>query len=55
MIKENDYNLQIFNGDLGILLPDAADPDKLGAHFEKGHKSFRVIAPFRLPGLSFPG
>lgn len=47
LIQENDYTLNLFNGDLGILLP-AAD-EQLQAHFENSSDSFRTIVPSRLP------
>jgi exodeoxyribonuclease V alpha subunit len=50
LISQNDYQLQLYNGDVGILLPDAAateNPDQLWAWFIG--KALRRFAPARLP------
>ena len=49
MITRNDYYLQLFNGDIGIILPDRDDEDRLKAFFDLGENRFRKIAPARLP------
>jgi exodeoxyribonuclease V alpha subunit len=36
MITKNDYNLNLFNGDLGIILPDPSAGDRLQAFFRSG-------------------
>ena len=47
MINRNDYNLQLYNGDIGIVWPDAEGtarvwfPDRAGG--------FRALSPARLP------
>jgi len=46
-ILRNDYALQLFNGDIGIALPDA-DGQTL-VHFPQSDGSYRAIAPVRLP------
>jgi exodeoxyribonuclease V alpha subunit len=46
MVLKNDYVLRLFNGDIGICLPDAAG-ELLVWFPEQG--SFRPIAPIRLP------
>lgn len=58
LITENDYSLQLFNGDVGIIMPDAETGD-LMAFFPTGerlhkpsevwNRSFRKLRPFRLP------
>ncbi|MDZ7697409.1 MAG: exodeoxyribonuclease V subunit alpha [Deltaproteobacteria bacterium] len=49
MITRNDYHLRLFNGDVGILLPDPAADDDLRAVFETGDGSLRRLHPLRLP------
>ena len=47
MVLRNDYVLKLFNGDVGIVLPDASDT--LMAFFPDSDGSFRPMAPLRLP------
>jgi len=47
LITQNDYELKLFNGDVGILFPDAADV--LMAWFPDGEGGVRHVAPMRLP------
>ncbi len=47
MIKKNNYNLQLFNGDTGILWPD--DSGKLLAWFMGVDGRIHPVAPVRLP------
>jgi exodeoxyribonuclease V alpha subunit len=48
MVLRNDYVLKLFNGDIGIVLPnDDGDPI---VHFPDADGSFRTVAPARLPG-----
>jgi exodeoxyribonuclease V alpha subunit len=49
MITRNDYQLQLFNGDVGIALPDPDAGGHLHVFFEGPHKSFRRLPPHRLP------
>jgi exodeoxyribonuclease V alpha subunit len=46
LITENDYAVELFNGDTGMILPWKG---KLHAFFRSGDGSFRHIAPARLP------
>jgi exodeoxyribonuclease V alpha subunit len=47
MVLRNDYLLKLFNGDIGITLPD---PDgALAVHFPDAEGGWRRIAPARLP------
>ena len=46
MIRRNDYALRLFNGDVGIALPDATG--NLAVWFMKDDGSFRSVAPSRL-------
>lgn len=48
MITANDYNLQLFNGDIGIFLTDPED-GVLKAWFETHDGSYKKYPPFRLP------
>jgi len=50
LITRNDYHLGLFNGDIGITLPnpDASD-DKLHVYFPDASGGFRRFLPHRLP------
>ena len=47
MVLRNDYVLKLFNGDVGISLPDAAGA--LMVFFPDSDGGFRAVAPLRLP------
>ena len=47
MVLRNDYVLKLFNGDIGITLPDAAG--ELMVFFPDAGSGFRAVAPVRLP------
>lgn len=47
MIARNDYVLKLYNGDVGIALPDAEG--RLLVHFRDREGAFRAVAPMRLP------
>jgi exodeoxyribonuclease V alpha subunit len=47
MVLHNDYVLKLFNGDIGIVLPDQSGA--LMAYFPDRESGFRAIAPIRLP------
>ena len=47
MVLRNEYVLRLFNGDVGIVLPDA--DERLTAYFPDDAGGFRAIAPPRLP------
>ena len=49
MITRNDYGLELYNGDIGITLPDDVDPDKLKVYFPGQGNAPRKISPIRLP------
>jgi exodeoxyribonuclease V alpha subunit len=50
MVTRNDHGLKLFNGDVGIALPDARGSDgPLRVHFPGPGGTFRAIAPARLP------
>ncbi|MCP9759102.1 exodeoxyribonuclease V subunit alpha [Aquitalea sp. S1-19] len=47
MVRENDYSVGLFNGDIGIALQDGGS---LRVYFPRADGSFRAVAPARLPG-----
>ncbi|MDG4596352.1 MAG: exodeoxyribonuclease V subunit alpha [Candidatus Contendobacter sp.] len=49
MIVRNDYNLRLFNGDIGITLPDPDDPERTRVFFLGSDGALRSFAPARLP------
>ena len=49
MITRNDYNLHLYNGDLGIALPDEAAPGRLALFFPTADGETRKLALARLP------
>ncbi|WP_299495329.1 exodeoxyribonuclease V subunit alpha [uncultured Shewanella sp.] len=49
IIQSNDYNLGLFNGDIGLILPDKNRNDKLMAHFIQADGSMLSVLPARLP------
>jgi exodeoxyribonuclease V alpha subunit len=49
MITQNDYNLALFNGDSGVVLPDSEAGGELRAFFLSGEGRLRRFLPSRLP------
>ena len=49
LINRNDYSLELFNGDIGIILPDPAAGGDLRAWFPSPDGAFRKLLPQRLP------
>jgi exodeoxyribonuclease V alpha subunit len=49
MIVRNDYNLRLFNGDIGITLPDPDEPERMKVYFLGSDGALRGFAPARLP------
>lgn len=49
IIQSNDYNLGLFNGDIGLILQDEDKPERLMAHFIKADGSLLKVLPARLP------
>ena len=49
MITRNDYNLGLFNGDVGLILADPENGGELRAFFPTGHGPMRRVLPLRLP------
>lgn len=49
IITRNDRNLQLFNGDSGIILPDAEAGGELRAFFLSADEKLRRFLPSRLP------
>ena len=50
MITRNDYNLQLYNGDVGIILPDLKKDNLQRAFFKDESGNLRDFAPAMLPG-----
>jgi exodeoxyribonuclease V alpha subunit len=48
LISRNDYNLGLYNGDIGICIPDSTD-NKLKVWFEQKDGGFKSYLPYRLP------
>ncbi len=48
MVTRNDYNLKLFNGDVGIILPETASGEPR-AWFVGADNSLRSVPPVRLP------
>jgi len=49
LINRNDYNLRLYNGDIGVVLPDPGVQGELRAFFPAEEGSFRKFHPLRLP------
>ncbi|MRR53205.1 MAG: exodeoxyribonuclease V subunit alpha [Deltaproteobacteria bacterium] len=49
MVTVNDYALRLFNGDVGITLPDPEQPGTLAVFFPADEGGVRKISPLRLP------
>jgi exodeoxyribonuclease V alpha subunit len=49
MITRNDYNLRLFNGDVGVILPDYGQGNELRAFFRDAGGNIRKLPPVMLP------
>ncbi len=49
MITRNDYNLKLFNGDIGVVFPDAEANDEMRVCFAYADGAIRKFPPSRLP------
>jgi exodeoxyribonuclease V alpha subunit len=49
MITKNDYNLRLFNGDVGVVLPDPAASGELRVFFLAPEGRVRKLHPLVLP------
>ncbi|MEN8244341.1 MAG: exodeoxyribonuclease V subunit alpha [Thermodesulfobacteriota bacterium] len=49
LIRKNDYQLELFNGDMGVILQDGDNPENLFAYFKRNDGEIRRISPLRLP------
>jgi exodeoxyribonuclease V alpha subunit len=49
MVLRNDYNLRLFNGDIGLMLPDETSDGALKAFFRGADGELRRLQPARLP------
>ncbi len=54
MITQNDYGLSLFNGDIGVVLPDPDDGNKLAVFFEQSKKEDEGEPYRRIPGMLLP-
>jgi exodeoxyribonuclease V alpha subunit len=49
LVTRNDYNFKLFNGDVGIILPDPAVRNEPRAFFQTADGTLRKFPPLRLP------
>ena len=49
LITANDYSLDLFNGDIGICLPDPVGEGRIKVWFEQADGRLRSFLPYRLP------
>jgi exodeoxyribonuclease V alpha subunit len=49
IVTANDYNLKLFNGDIGIVFPDPDAAGKAFVHFPTPDGGVRKVSPLRLP------
>jgi exodeoxyribonuclease V alpha subunit len=49
LIRKNDYQQGLFNGDMGIVLRDPDKTNRLAVFFKGNNREIRNIAPYRLP------
>ncbi|MEA2081020.1 MAG: exodeoxyribonuclease V subunit alpha, partial [Pseudomonadota bacterium] len=49
MIVRNDYNVRLFNGDIGVALPDSTHEGRLRVFFQSPDGGVRAFSPIRLP------
>lgn len=49
LITQNDYNLHLYNGDIGIALPDPGAGGDLRVFFQAPDGALRALHPVRLP------
>jgi len=49
LITQNDYNLHLYNGDIGIAMPDPGADGELRVFFKAPDGALRALHPVRLP------
>lgn len=49
IVNRNDYNLKLYNGDTGIILPDLESDGSYRAYFQSAEGPLRKILPVKLP------
>lgn len=50
MVTQNDYGVGVFNGDVGVALPDVSGEGRLRVYFQSGERVSSVL-PTRLPHI----
>jgi len=48
MVTQNDYGLDLYNGDMGLCLPDPDNPDRLKVWFERTDGTLQGLLPGRI-------
>lgn len=48
IVTQNDYGLNLFNGDVGVILPDLQKDEELYAYFRTGDGSVKAFHPTRI-------
>ncbi len=51
MVTHNDYALELFNGDVGVVVHDPAEPRRRAVVFATGHGAMRYVPLVRLTNL----
>ncbi len=49
MVTRNHHQLELYNGDIGIVLPDDEDNGRPKVFFDRGGNVYRKISPARMP------
>ena len=49
IVTANDYNVKLFNGDIGIVFPDPDTDGRVFVHFPTPDGGVRKVSPLRLP------
>jgi exodeoxyribonuclease V alpha subunit len=49
LVEKNDYQLGLFNGDVGVAVPTGASAGELGVYFPSPEGGGRLLVPSRLP------
>ena len=49
LVTRNDYQLHLYNGDIGMLWPEAENEGRMRAYFMAADGTLRILSPARLP------